>query len=274
MRKTILVTAFITALTFFSTFNSRASEINFKKNNHDNIMMNSVFTLMPDFKILKKLKINPQIDLRSWCPQVYNQGRLGSCTAFASAKGVLEIERRINNKYSPSMSAHYLYYYERKMQGDVDSDHGASINDAAYVMKKRGVCTEEKCPYNISGFNLCPSVQADKEAIKYKIKKTNHLLTIQDVFQKLNEGHPVMIGIAVFQSFASFETVALGTVNMPEEDDIFLGGHAICLVGYDKGNEVFIARNSWGEHWGDDGYLYIPFKYILNFSGDAWSIEV
>ena len=33
------------------------------------------------------------------------------------------------------------------------------------------------------------------------------------------------------------------------------------MVGYNDRQQVFIVRNSWGEHWGDQGYCYIPYDY-------------
>jgi C1A family cysteine protease len=54
-----------------------------------------------------------------------------------------------------------------------------------------------------------------------------------------------------------------------------LGGHAVLCVGYDLDKEVFIFRNSWGENWGDKGYFYLPFAYVLNanLAEDFWTIQ-
>lgn len=44
------------------------------------------------------------------------------------------------------------------------------------------------------------------------------------------------------------------------------GGHAVTLVGYDKNG--FILRNSWGEEFGNKGYVTFPFskfKYGLEY---------
>ncbi len=40
--------------------------------------------------------------------------------------------------------------------------------------------------------------------------------------------------------------------------DIFMGYHAIAIVGYDE--EGFIIRNSWGDNFGDNGYVTIPYN--------------
>ena len=55
-----------------------------------------------------------------------------------------------------------------------------------------------------------------------------------------------------------------------------LGGHAVCLVGYDDAHNWFIARNSWGPNWGDHGYFYMPYQVIrdTNMSSDFWTINL
>jgi hypothetical protein len=49
--------------------------------------------------------------------------------------------------------------------------------------------------------------------------------------------------------------------------------HSVALVGYGEGKEFpgggyFIFRNSWGPEWGDEGYGYMPFDYVLKYAND------
>ena len=47
-------------------------------------------------------------------------------------------------------------------------------------------------------------------------------------------------------------------------------------VGYSDPDRVFIVRNSWGRSWGDRGYCYIPYDYLLSDRynhGDSWTIR-
>ncbi len=64
-----------------------------------------------------------------------------------------------------------------------------------------------------------------------------------------------------------------------------LGGHAIVAVGYDDDIVIentisdeactgaLLIRNSWGEEWGDKGYGWLPYKYVLEEEAmDFWSM--
>ncbi|MDY6899246.1 MAG: C1 family peptidase, partial [Cyanobacteriota bacterium] len=52
--------------------------------------------------------------------------------------------------------------------------------------------------------------------------------------------------------------------------------HAMLCVGYSDKDRMFIVRNSWGSEWGDNGYCYIPYDYIIHQdynAHDSWIIK-
>lgn len=57
-----------------------------------------------------------------------------------------------------------------------------------------------------------------------------------------------------------------------EEPDKVLGGHAMCVVGYDDSREggAFEVQNSWGRNWGNEGYTWIRYKDFARFTRYAY----
>jgi C1A family cysteine protease len=58
---------------------------------------------------------------------------------------------------------------------------------------------------------------------------------------------------------------------MPGKNEYRQGGHAICIMGYDDGKNLFIFKNSWGAAWADKGYGYLKYVYMEKYCLDAWS---
>jgi C1A family cysteine protease len=64
---------------------------------------------------------------------------------------------------------------------------------------------------------------------------------------------------------------------MPLDSEECLGSHSVLIVGYidtpktlktTKG--CLIVRNSWGTEWGDKGYFYMPYEYLVKHTFDYW----
>ena len=92
----------------------------------------------------------------------------------------------------------------------------------------------------------------------------------------LAAGYPFVFGFTVYQSFESKDVAQTGNVPMPAANEQIVGGHAVVAAGYDDEEQLFICRNSWGPKWGDAGYFYMPYAYLLdnNLSADFWTIRL
>jgi hypothetical protein len=94
----------------------------------------------------------------------------------------------------------------------------------------------------------------------------NGIMLEHDIKARLAAGTPSAVIIHVFQSF--LETGSDGWVFMPHPGDIELGTHTVLLCGYDDAKSFWIGRNSWGADWGEKGYFYMPYDYLLSSSVD------
>jgi C1A family cysteine protease len=171
----------------------------------------------------------------------------------------------------------FIYYNERAIEHTTKSDSGAQIRDGIKSVNKQGVCPESEWDYNISKFTKKPSKNCYADALKDKV--IQYASISQDLIllkSCLALGFPIVFGISVFDSFESDEVAKTGIVPMPQKSESSLEGHCIKSVGYDDSKERFIVKNSWGTSWGDKGYCYIPYEYVLNqgLASDFWKITL
>ena len=233
-------------------------------------------------KVMLTHKVSPEIvplikDMRPTFPGIYDQGDVGSCTGNSIA-GALDFIHKQDHPDSDFFypSRLFIYYNERDMEGDVQIDGGASIRDGIKSVNSIGACKETTWPYIEASFAVKPSDAAYTEAKNYQAIQYEQVpRTLEFMKSTLAANIPIVTGISIYESFESQEVAATGIVPMPNlELEQSLGGHAVCVVGYDSNRKVFIVRNSWGVNWGDKGYFYLPFDYILNpnLCWDSWAI--
>jgi len=205
---------------------------------------------------------------------IYAQGKLGSCTANAICAAV-HYDQVQQGLVAFAPSRLFVYYNERAIEGTIDTDSGATIRDGMKSLNKLGVCTEECWPYNVEVFTERPTDACYESASSNRAKEYARVnQDLEEIKAVLNNGNVIPFGFIVCSSFMTPEVAKTGQMVMPSFTDEVLGGHAVLCVGYDDVREVFIIRNSWGEDWGDKGYFYMPYAYLLDqfLSRDLWTV--
>ena len=217
------------------------------------------------------------VDLRTYASPIEDQGQLGSCTGNAIAGAIELIDRK--NRKTLDVSRLFIYYEERVLEGSVNYDAGAYIRDGIKVCYTKGAPLESLWPYNIRKWATKPPTAAYSDALNRKVTGYQRCADFTAVKNALALGNPVIIGFTVYASFEQGAwQLANGSGLMPYPNtstEQVLGGHAVCLVGYNDSTQRFIARNSWGTSWADKGYFYMPYTVIQNtsMSSDFWVIS-
>lgn len=261
---------------------------------------------MPDFRdyteehpaisvMAKKLNIASgfslpaHVDLRAWCSPIENQGSLGSCSANAGA-GVIEYsERKAYGRYIDA-SRLFIYKTTRNLMG-VTGDTGAWLRTVMAAFVLCGVPGENYWPYVIADFDKEPgpfvyAVADNYEALKYFCHDPSGAVpanVLASVKKYLAAGIPSMFGFYGFPSFSNSNVK--GGIPFPCPGERAQWGHAIVAVGYDDALKItntqcnktttgaLLIRNSWGTAWGDQGYGWLPYDYVLNrIALDFWSL--
>jgi C1A family cysteine protease len=228
-------------------------------------------------------------DLRPQCPPVYDQGRIGSCTANAIAAAVQfdRMKEKLTPDWVPSRL--FIYYNERAMEGHVGYDSGAQIRDGIKSVAKQGVCPESEWPYDDTpatsdGGPFPASSRAGQKPSDacYNDAKQNTAVQYHRLSQLLSQfrgcladGYPFVLGITVFESFWSAPGQQATVTPLPKPGDQPAGGHAVMAVGYDDAKGWMIVRNSWGPTAADHGYFYLPYEYVIDhqLASDFWVVS-
>lgn len=197
---------------------------------------------------------------------IYNQGDLGSCTANSGVLYRRFLAQRFK-EISPSdleLSRLFLYYQERKLEGTTSEDAGACIRDILKVLAKVGVCPEGDDPYNLTQFTSSTVNDNPKDLLDaklYRIGAYHRVPNINTARSCLASGYAILLGFTVYESFEAIG--ADGNMPMPNPTrESIIGGHAVVIRGYDDVRRRFYVQNSWGQTWGAEGCLWMPYAFL------------
>lgn len=225
----------------------------------------------------RRLKLPAKIDLRPDMPAVLNQGALGSCVLNATTLALRYCLIKAGAR-APRLSRLQSYYDVRKLQGTLNEDSGCEIRLAIKCANKIGIGRELLWPYKVRAFKQKPPAGIYKDALAFNAVEYRRVrVKATHIKAALAEGHPVIVGIALFESFESKAVEQTGVVPMPDtRKEAMLGGHAMLVVGYGQRAGHFTVRNSWSSSWGHRGDCYIPETYIGSpkYGSDYWIVSL
>ena len=229
--------------------------------------------------------VGAAINLISVMPPIRNQGARGTCVSF-TLTAIQDYYRRLHGIASPNFSEQHLYHEIKLIDGS-PAACGTWQSYGRQVLMNRGQCRELIWPYNpnlpCNNNGVMPAT-ARPDALHYRLNLT--ALTPKNaglIRSTLSTRRPVGISFPVYNSWYLSPAVRqTGRITMPLPGETSVGGHAVCLVGFQDtptspGGGYFILRNSWGTTWGATnpygaGYGVIPYAYITGYNWEAFTL--
>ncbi|MFQ6651453.1 hypothetical protein Gotur_023782, partial [Gossypium turneri] len=137
--------------------------------------------------------------------------------------------------------------------GNRGCDGGQMVNAFEYVIRNQGITTEESYPYQETQETCDTEKQINKVATinEYQMVPEND----EDALLKVVASQPVSVAIEGHGQDFRFYSGGVFTGDCGNALS-----HAVTVVGYgtsEEGLNYWLVKNSWGETWGENGYIRI-----------------
>ncbi|CAF1443316.1 unnamed protein product, partial [Didymodactylos carnosus] len=192
---------------------------------------------------------------QGYVTEVKDQGQCGSCWAF-SATGSLEGQHFRKYNELVSLSEQNLLDCSDKF-GNMGCNGGLMIAAFEYIKENNGIDTEKSYPYEaVDRKCRFKSENIGATDVGYAFVKQGNETDLQNAIATVGP-----IAVAIDASQDSFQFYSSGVYDEPMCSSTDLD-HGVLAVGYDvtsgkHGTPYYIVKNSWGEGWGDDGYIWM-----------------
>lgn len=208
---------------------------------------------------------------------IFDQKNTMKCggTSGSSYMELIDMARN-NTKDVKKLSAQFLYYNAKRLDGLNSSVVGTTPKAICESALKYGICTEELALFKEDGDLLStmksPTQQAYADAEKRKIGGFARLYTLDDMKRAIILNHGFLLSLLYYSKM--FNPTEKGFIDKPHWQDKKMGLHLVLAKGYDDNYEKVIngikrkgfieIQNSFGKEHGLNGIDYIPYDFILD----------
>jgi hypothetical protein len=221
------------------------------------------------------------VDLSGSLPPAGDQGMQNSCVGWAVAYGYKTFQEGQEQAWDLSDPDHQFsssYVYNQRTTADCTRDSGMSVPDGMTILVQQGCAPFSVFPY--TGGDPCVIPDESQRAIagQYKTRSFGLLFigpgtaNLSVLKGHLAQGDAFVLTFPVYPNFyeSSCEDLVIGE---PEQAEMFLGGHAVLVVGYDDAIGGFKFLNSYGLDWMCDGLAYLSYSFVQRYAWEGWIME-
>ncbi len=208
-----------------------------------------------------------KVDLSNEIGPIRDQGAEGTTVGFSLAYALTAEHKRVTGKIV-IFSARSIYV-EAKRHDEWEGDDypGTSVLGGVKALKEVGAYLDNDWPYHQKDHPLPKKEPAQKITTYTKIPVDG----LDQIISSLNSGKVVIVGLKVTRDFYNPERD--GKISLTDKSG-FIGGHSVCIVGYNGDTDEFKFANMWSKSWGDSGFGYMRQSDLKTIIKNAFTLSI
>lgn len=238
-------------------------------------------------RMLERLRSSNQgrhpasVDWREYCLPVQDQQDLGTSSAHACIGMFQYFERRATGQViTPSRL--FLHANALRFSGCDGARGGACLRTTLKAAIKFGLPPERFWPYDPAALERVPdpylyafnAEYRDARYVRLDVATQSGGQNLETVKSLLAGGFACALGFGVPSSLTNGPEIPF-----PSRFDAIRTGQAVTAVGYDDDLRIrsargaLLIRSSWGAKWGEEGYGWLPYRYVTDhLAADVWTV--
>ena len=230
------------------------------------------------FKLFRQ-DLPARIDLRDYFLPVRNQSTLNAASAYAAVALHEYFSARLRNSCSEG-SALFVFKMAQKLDRKCENV-GVGLRSVLKAIRRFGLPDEEFFPSTADNLSLelpahlfsFRSNEYSPAYIRLDDSDVDSTKILHRIKQFVAAGFPCVCGFPVPKSMDDS-----GNISFRSTSDGIRGGQAVVVAGYDDErlpdhSGALLIRSSWGPEWGDGGYGWLPYAFVLDqLAVDFWTL--
>jgi Papain family cysteine protease len=223
-------------------------------------------------KAPENVSLPSSASLTQFAMPVGDQGQIGSCASWATVYSAMGYWENKDAIPPPGPGGEPMYAYSQISHG---VDNGSTIEAPLDIAKTQGIDSRADYFQGDFDFRDQPTAHERANALHWRSQGYTELHLDQITIEAaISSGHPVVLGIPVYEDFWKNQNIDPSGVYPASGNSRgnFEGNHAIAAMGYDSTGVVI--ENSWSTDWGNRGYATLRWSWLLSHDGSFQATQV